>query len=183
MNARALLRVVEASFERDGVLLVAPFSLAIERGARAEISQPDARSASIAARMCAAVVKPTAGAVYIGEYETRLQPPQAKRLSGFVDAAGFTGDAHAFACEVAFRADVWGIPPAAAAARARAVLDALAAERENPTPYASAIALALVPDVALIVLDRPPPSLAARVRELVPAAALLVTLPAAQAAP
>jgi ABC-type Na+ transport system ATPase subunit NatA len=165
-----ILRAMEVTFSRDGVEIVAPFSLVLEAGQEARLDQPNARAAAIAARICAAIVRPTSGTVYVGEYETRLQPPQAKRLVGFVDAEGFAGDAHALRCEVAFRADVWNVDKAAAQARASEILAKL-----GDAPYARALALALVADVALVVLDRPVGSFARKVRRLVPEAAILHT--------
>jgi ABC-type Na+ transport system ATPase subunit NatA len=147
-----------------------PFSLALEAGADAEIAQPNARAASVAARICAAIVRPTRGVAYIGDFETRLQPPQAKRMVGFVDAAGFSGDTHGLRCEVAFRADVWNLEKNAAQTRASQVLEAL-----GETAYARAIALALVADVALVVLDQPGPNVARSVRGIVPHAAIITT--------
>jgi ABC-type Na+ transport system ATPase subunit NatA len=165
-----ILRATDVTFSRDGVKIVAPFSLVLEAGQEARLDQPSARAAAIAARICAAIVRPTSGIVYVGEYETRLQPPQAKRLVGFVDADGFEGDAHALRCEVAFRADVWNVDKVAAQLRASAIVEKL-----GDGPYARALALALVADVALVVLDRPPGSFARRVRRLVPEAAILHT--------
>jgi hypothetical protein len=114
--------------------------------------------------------------VYVGEYETRLQPPQAKRLVGFVEADGFAGDAHALRCEVAFRADVWNLEKAAAQARASELLDEI-----GDGPYARAIVLALVAEVALVVLDQPAKSFVAKVRRLVPSAGVVQTLVAGAA--
>jgi ABC-type Na+ transport system ATPase subunit NatA len=171
-----ILRAVDARFERAGEQLVAPLRFALRMGMQTTLPQPDERAASIAARLCAAIVRPTAGDIYVGEYETRLQPPQAKRLVGFVDAAGFGGDAHAFDCDASFRAEVWGLDRAHARTRARRLLEELAPRRGGSREaYARAVALALVPMVALVVLDRPPPGMAERVRALVPEAGLLVT--------
>jgi len=170
-----VLRAVDAGFGREGRTLVAPFSLLLEAAQTGDLAQPDARAASTAARMCAAIIKPSEGTIYVGDFETRLQPPQAKRLVGYVDAAGFAGDAHALRCEVAFRAEVWGIEPSAAQARAKEVLSALAAAGEADDPYVRAVALALVPPVSLVVLDQPEAGLARRVQELVPGAGILVT--------
>ena len=158
-------------FVREGDDLVAPFSIALDAGDVRELPQPTSFSASLAARLCGAIVRPTSGTIYVGDYSTRLQPPQAKRRVGFVDVAGFDGDAHAFACEVAFRAQCWGIARRLARERAARILDALARD----DAYARAIALALVADVDLIVLDQPPDDLAARVRALVPTPALLAS--------
>ncbi len=174
------LRVENASFVRDGVELVAPFSLVLPDGGDATLAAPSGAAATILARICAAIVKPTFGTVYVGDFETRLQPPQAKRLVGFVDAAGFRGDAHAFACEVAFRAEVWGLDRRAARERASEVLSRLG--EPSGDPYASAVALALVANVRLVVLDRPPVTLLPAIRELVPAAGILSVRIAAPAA-
>jgi ABC-type Na+ transport system ATPase subunit NatA len=164
-----VLRAVDASFERDD-LTVAPFAFQLRAGERVDLPQPSARAASTAARMCAAIVKPSAGTIFVGDYETRLQPPEAKRRVGFVDAAGFPGDDHAFRCEVAFRADVWGLDRRAAQERARDVLAALGNDA-----YARAIALALVANIAVVVLDQPAGRFARGVRDLVPAAGIVRT--------
>ncbi|MBD5654711.1 MAG: hypothetical protein IAI50_05970 [Candidatus Eremiobacteraeota bacterium] len=115
-------------------------------------------------------MKPSSGTIFVGDYETRLQAPEAKRRVGFVDAAGFEGDDYAFRCEVAFRADVWSLDPRAAQERARDVLASLGNDA-----YARAIALALVADVALVVLDQPATRVVKRVRELVPLAGIVRT--------
>jgi hypothetical protein len=166
------LKIFGASFRRDGEELVAPFDLLLARTERRTLFQPTALAASIAARIAAAIVKPTAGVVYVGDFDARLQPAQAKRLVGFVPAGGFSDDAHAFACEVKLRADVWGIPRTQARLRANVTLAALAEPRD---PYARAVALALVPQIALLVLDRPRADLRERIAALVPAAAVLAT--------
>jgi ABC-type multidrug transport system ATPase subunit len=158
-------------FVRDGTDLIAPFSLTIDAGDTRDLPQPTGFSASLAARVCGAIVRPTSGTIYVGDYETRLQPPQAKRRVGFVDVAGFDGDAHAFACEVAFHAQCWGIARRLARERAARILDALARD----DAYARALALALVADVDLIVLDQPPDDIVSRVRALAPTSALLAT--------
>jgi len=167
-----IFRAVGVSFARDGVEIVAPFSLELAAGADAAITQPNPGAASVAARMCAAIVKPTHGVAYVGDFETRLQPPQAKRLVGFVDALGFAGDDYALRCEVAFRADVWNLDKTAAQARADAVL---AAFGKTPNDYARAVALALVADVALVVLDQPAGNVARHVRAVAPEAAIIST--------
>jgi ABC-type taurine transport system ATPase subunit len=170
-----VLRAIGASFARDGIEIVAPFDLTLARSQSASLAQPTAFAASVAARLCAAIVKPTTGVVYVGDYETRLQPPQAKRLVGFVDAAGFDGDAHAFRCEAAFRADVWGIDVRAAHARADSVVAALGRGDVRFERYARALALALVADVSVLVLDQPPKRIVDAVRSLDAGVAILRT--------
>jgi ABC-type Na+ transport system ATPase subunit NatA len=166
-----VVRATDVRFVRASVDLVTPFSFALLAGETYDLRQPTARAASIAARLCAAIVKPSTGSIVVGHFETRLQAPEAKRRIGFVDARGFVGDAHAFRCEVAFHADVWAVAPALARTRAEATLDAL----QSDTPYARAIALAFVAEVSLIVLDAPEAGLAARVRAIAPEAALVRT--------
>jgi ABC-type taurine transport system ATPase subunit len=170
-----VVRVIGASFARDGAEIVAPFDLALAAGESAVLAQPTALAAAVAARMCAAIVKPTTGVVYVGDYETRLQPPQAKRLVGFVDGAGFEGDPHAFRCETAFRADVWGLDARAAQARAERVLAALGRGDAEHERYARAVALALVAEITVLVLDRPSRRIVDAVRALAPEPALVAT--------
>ena len=164
-----ILRAVDARFARAGVD-VGPLDLRLGAGQTLELAEPTARAASIAARLCAAIVKPTSGTILIGEYETRLQPAQAKRSVGCVDAGGFTGGAHAFKCEVAFRSDVWGIGDAGAQSRSRDVLRALGED-----PFTRAVALALVADVTLLVLDQPPRRFLRALRALADAPAIVLT--------
>jgi ABC-type Na+ transport system ATPase subunit NatA len=170
-----VLRALRAAFARDGVTLVAPFDLTLGPGETASLGEPTALAASIAARLCAAIVKPTTGIVYVGDFESRLQPPQCKRLVGFVDADGFAGDAHAFHCETAFRAEVWGLDARASHARAQQVVAALGPGDERHERYARAVALALVADVAAIVLDQPTPRIVDAVRAFAPLPALVIT--------
>ena len=167
-----ILRAIGASFSDGGESVAGPFDVVLRAGERIELRSPTSRAASIAARMFAAIVKPTTGTIYVGDYDTRLQPPQAKRRLGFVDRTGFAGDDHAFCCEAAFRADVWGLDVATATERARQVVARLGPER---TPYARGIALALIPDVNFIVLDQPDPAIADAVHALAPQVALIET--------
>ncbi len=164
-----VLRATGVRFVRDRVDLVTPFSFALHAGETRDLIQPTPRAASIAARLCAAIVKPTTGSIVVDHFETHLQAPEAKRRIGFVDARGFAGDQHAFRCEVAFHADVWNVASGVAWTRAQATLRAL----QSDTPYARAIALALVADVSVIVLDMPDPVVAARVRAIAPETALV----------
>ncbi|MBC5800117.1 MAG: hypothetical protein GIX03_02225 [Candidatus Eremiobacteraeota bacterium] len=167
-----VLRAVGATFEdrRDG--LIGPYDFTLREGQALVLAAASPRAASIAARMFGAIVKPTAGTIYVDEYDTRLQPPEAKRRLGFVDAGGFTRNAHAFDCEVAFRADVWNLDRAGSRQRAYAVLASLATFDDA---WARAIALALVANVDLIVLDQPCASAADAIRRVAPAIAIVET--------
>jgi len=172
LRPSTILRAAGATFEDRREGLVGPFDFALSAGEELTLRAKSARAASIAARMCAAIVKPTSGTIYVGEYDTRLQPPEAKRRLGFVDAGGFAGNAHTFCCEVAFRADVWNLGRASTLQRAHAVLEALA---NFDDACARAIALALVADVELIVLDQPRANVIDGIRGVAPTIAIVET--------
>lgn len=168
-----ILRAIEAVFAGDAPRdAVGPLDLVLRSGDEATLGFATPRAASIAARVCAGIVKPTHGSVYVGDYDTRLQPREAKRRVGFVDAQGWSGDPHAFGCEIAFRAEVWGIPRAVAACRARTLL---AAFGRPPDAYDLGLALALIAPVDLVVLDQPAERRWDDVRRIEPAVALLRT--------
>jgi ABC-type Na+ transport system ATPase subunit NatA len=152
--------------------LIAPFSLTLESGGHARLSQPSDAAAKIAARIAAAIVKPTCGSVFIGDFDARLQPPQAKRLVGFVQNNGFEGSLRTFAREIKFRAQVWNLDLATLERNAAAVLTAL--EDLHPD-YARTVALALAPDVELIVLESPTDDAFERIAALRPDAAMFST--------
>ena len=168
-----VLRSIEALFA-NGVPAdeVGPLDLVVRAGDDAVLHFATARNASIAARLCAGIVKPTCGRVFVGDFDTRLQPREAKRRVGFVDARGWSGDPHAFNCEVAFRAEVWGIPHAVAERRARKLLAALGREADA---YGFALALALIAPIDLVVLDQPAARYCDDVRRIEPSVALVQT--------
>jgi hypothetical protein len=145
-----VLRIDRASFVRDAED-VAPFSAEVSEGARVVREFPSERCAAIAARLAAGIVKPSTGSVFIGEYQTRIQPVQAKARVAFVprDTTAFARGP--FARELLFFADIFGIGRAEAERRARAALAALGED-----DYARAVALALIREAPLLVLDRPP---------------------------
>jgi ABC-type Na+ transport system ATPase subunit NatA len=148
-----VLRVADAAFERDGVQLVPPFSVELATGERAMLGFADARAAKIAARMTAGIVKPTSGTVLIGDFDPRVQPVQAKRLTGFVPALGDPAMPRCRDGGLGVHAALFEVPLEAARTRVRHVLDALEADDE----LAFAVALALMRPVELLVFDRPPP--------------------------
>jgi len=122
--------------------------------------------------MCAGIVTPTTGSIYVADFDTRLQPPAAKRRVGFVDARGWHGTTYGYACEIAFRAEVWGLDVGAARDRAATLLAELPGQSD---PYAFALAIALVTQPDLVVLDDPPESYVAAARALAPEAAVIAT--------
>jgi ABC-type multidrug transport system ATPase subunit len=168
---------VNATFARDDTVLVAPFSIELDAGERRTLTFADARAASIGARMAAGIVKPTSGKLLICDFDPRIQPVQAKRLAGYVPYNGDFGwdpvRAGGRPDEIDLRAALFEVPRADARRRVKATLEALGASGD----FAFAVALALIRDVALLVLDRPPPALEARVAEIVAAkVAVLSTL-------
>jgi len=168
-----LLRVSDARFVRGGCELVAPFSIGLAAGERGTVLQPNEHAAKIAARIAAAIVKPTCGSVFIGDFDARLQPAQAKRLVGFVAACGFAGGTRSLEREVRFRADVWDLDAQTMRRNAETIYAAL--ELVVPLDYAHAVALALAPDVAVVVLELPPAGVEDALARLRPNAALMST--------
>ena len=176
----AVLRVVAARFVRDGRDLMAPFSLELGAGQRARLEQPDEQGATVAARVTAAIVKPTFGAVTVGDFDSRLQPAQAKRLVGFVPHGGFCGSEREFAREIGFRADVWNVDVRRCSARRRRSRRA-ARDRLSPAgdAYARGVALALAPGVRLAVLELPPAGVVEAIAAIQPGLATVATTIAA----
>jgi hypothetical protein len=169
----SVLRIVDASFVQEGRPLVAPFSLTLGASESAALVQPGEESARIAARIAAAIVKPTQGRVFVGDFDARLQPAQAKRLVGFVPSDGFCASPKAFEREVGFRADVWDADRAEMQRNADAIYAAL--QDSVPQSWARAVALARAPGVCTIVLENVSAEWTARVAELRPDIALLTT--------
>jgi hypothetical protein len=181
-----LLRVTGARFVREGEDLMAPFSLDLEPGGHARLEQPDERGAIVAARVAAAIVKPTFGAVTIGDFDSRLQPAQAKRLVGFVPRTGFTASEREFRREVGFRADVWNVERAAMLREANDILAQLRCTPEDwkgCDAYARGVALALAPGVRLAVLELAPPGAFEALVRLRPDIAVLATAIAGERVP
>jgi hypothetical protein len=164
--------------------------LELASGERALLRMPDIRAASTAALLAAGVVKATRGTLYIGDFDPRIQPVQAKRLVGFVPRAGSFGgsarlqwistvgersenrlaivDFHSALHEVG-RDDA-----------RRRVADVLAAvERDDESAFA--LALALIRPIALLVVDQPPAHLERCIADVVPACTAVLATAAAPA--
>jgi ABC-type Na+ transport system ATPase subunit NatA len=154
-----VLRAVDAAFEPPRTAGVAPFSVALEAGERGGLTLPSAAAASIAARLAAGMVKITGGTLFIGDYDPRIQPVQAKRMVGFVPRDGRFGDAPRepilvpdLRAVVDFHAALYEVERDVARRAAAAVLDAFGGQSD----LAVACALALIRPVALLVLDQVP---------------------------
>ena len=174
--APTALRIENARFTRNGCALVEPFSVTVAAGERITLAQPSGVAARIAARIAAAIVKPTEGRVFVGDFDARLQPPQAKRLVGFVPSDGFCASPQAFEREVGFRADVWNADRAEMQRAADAIFAALA--ESVPQSWARAVALALAPGVSTIVLENATERWTASVSALRSELAILATVTA-----
>jgi ABC-type Na+ transport system ATPase subunit NatA len=167
-----VLRAAGAGFEREGHIIVPPLSLAVAAGSRREFCFSSEALATNTARMLAGIVKPTQGGIFIGDYNTRLQPVQAKRLVGFVPSGRAPLARDAFREIVAARATLWGVEPKLAAVRVRDTLAML----ESDDGDAQALALALIRPVELVVLDRPSRIFAMRASDIVLHDAAIVSL-------
>jgi hypothetical protein len=166
-----VLHAVDAAFARGGDSLVPPFSIELRPGERGALRMPTERAAAIGARMAAGIVKATGGTLFIGDFDPRIQPVQAKRAVGFVPWAGRFGEGPReplFAPGprevVDLHAALYEVPRDAARRSASAVLAAF----DDAGDEALALALALIRPVALLVLDRPSAGLRARLAAVVP---------------
>jgi hypothetical protein len=182
-----VLHAVDAAFARGGDALVPPFSLELSPGERGGLRMPTERAAAIGARMAAGIVKATGGTLFIGDFDPRLQPVQAKRAVGFVPWGGRFGDGPreplftpSLREVVDLHAALYEVPRGAARERAFAVLESF----DDVGDEALALALALIRPVALLVLDRPSAGLRARLDAVVPpGTAILETVHAVPIAP
>lgn len=189
-----VLRASEARFERDGHAFVPPFTLELLAGDRAQLVMPTMLAASVAARMTAGLVKATCGTLFIGDFDPRIQPVQAKRLVGYVPKGGWFGGngrlpwifsrpasnaEGARRDAVDFNAALHEVERGEARRRVSATLAALGGDDDD----AFAVALALIRPVALLVVDQPAALLALRIADAVPRrTAVLETVSAAGAA-
>jgi hypothetical protein len=185
-----LLRAVGAGFRRGDDLIVPPFTIEARSTDRATIAFSDARSAKVAARMAAGIVRATCGTLLIGDYDPRIQPVHAKRLTGYVPYNGDFGwhprslggrrDALDTPREaIDLHAALFEIPKVEARRRAYAMLEAIGWS----DGVTLAVALALMRPIALLVLDRPAASTLSRLEDVVPRSVALVSTAVPAAAP
>lgn len=178
-----VLRAVDASFVRDGLTFVEPFSIEMTSGESATLTCRDATSARIAARMAAGIVKTTSGTLLVCEFDPRIQPVQAKRLTGYVPSCGELGRPLALSSIAArhdaidLHAALFEVSKDEAQRRVRATLEALAASPSNGTSDADAfaVALALMRPVALLVIECPVERFAQRVAAILPSQTAMLT--------
>jgi hypothetical protein len=161
-----VLRILRANFVRAGEELVPPFDLELHCGELATHFSAGARGAALSARIAAAVVKPTTGAAYIGDFDTHLQAAQAKRCVAFVSAG--EREPGNFARALDFYVAAFDVERGEGLRRANEVLSAL-----GGGAYGRNAALALSHDPSLIVLERPAPGVVETLALLRPRAAIL----------
>jgi ABC-type Na+ transport system ATPase subunit NatA len=161
----------DAAYARTGHGIAAPLSLRLECGAFASVVRSNAREAEATAMMAAALLRPSAGSVLIGEYDTRVQPAHCKRIAALVphDPLPLSRiDARRY---MAYRAALWGLDVQQAERRFTDLLERLGGVHEA---FAYPVAAALLPDPQLLVLDRPQPELIDRARDAAGTRAVLV---------
>ena len=158
----ALLQFRAASFVQRGVPVVPPVTLTLDEGGRLAYACAGARCAAAVAMMAAGLVKPSSGAVYVGAFDPRIQPVQAKRIVGFVPHEAVRNEFSSFARYVEYRAALWGLPRAQTIVRARALLSHLDGVHEA---FAYPLVGALLGDPKILVLDRPQAVYAAQILE------------------
>ena len=152
----------------DAEKAIPPVTIALDDGERADFLCDSGFAASIVARLASGIVKCTTGTVFIGGFDPKIQPVQAKRLVGFVSHERFRTrcDPSAY---FAYRAALWEIEPSQAIARGQALLkrfDGL------PIDQSMALAGALLHEPRLLVVDRPSQLLREAAEEAASAAAL-----------
>ena len=138
----------------------APVTLTLPEGGRLAYACRNARAASVLAMMAAALVRPTEGSVFVGAFDSRIQPVQIKRITGYVPHEAVPHDFPSFTRYIEFRAALWGLPRDQSVVRARALLARLEGVHEQ---FAYPLAGALLASPRLLVLDRPQPAYARQI--------------------
>jgi len=171
----AVLRAVDATFAREGAVLVAPFSIDLNAGQSATLLCAGETAAKIAARMAAGMVKPTSGTLLICDFDPCIQPVQAKRVTGYVPCNGDFGAAPERPQDrrqtIRLHAALFEVPAGEAEMRVASILTKLGSDDD----FAFAVALALIRPVALLVCDRPPATAVAQLEALLEGTSALLS--------
>ncbi|HTX58358.1 MAG TPA: hypothetical protein VMH02_01690 [Verrucomicrobiae bacterium] len=146
-----LLKMCEARFVA-GRPPAGPFTLRVCDRERVAAVFGNARDASIAAMLAAAIVKAGEGSVLIDEFDPRVQPVHCKRVVAFVPHDPLPLEETDFRRYIAYRAALWGIDGMRALAHAQLLIERLEGVHEA---FAYPIAGALIASPKLLVLDRP----------------------------
>lgn len=149
----------EALFEGAGVR-AGPMTLCVESGSRYAFVAAGRGTGAVIAMMAAGIVKPSRGRVFIGAFDPRIQPVQAKRLAGFVPHEAVPHQFASFTQYIEYRAALWGLPRAQSIVRARAILTRLEGVHEA---FAYPLIGALLAAPRLLVLDRPQAAYASQI--------------------
>lgn len=120
-----LLEMREAGYAAGGICIVPPVTLVLEEQGRLAVACEDERAASALAMMACGILKANTGSVYVGAFDTRIQPVQVKRLAGFVPHEAVAPGFPTFERYIEYRADLWGLQRAQAVVRARALRERL----------------------------------------------------------
>ena len=147
-----ILRFRDATYVRDGEVIVAPASFDLAPGEHMARTCGSAHEAEAIAMMAAALARATSGSVTIGEFDPRVQPVHCKRIAGFVPHDPLPLSQIDAGRYIAYRAALWDIDLATAQTRARQLHQLLDGLHEA---FAYPIVGALLPLPQLLVLDRP----------------------------
>lgn len=150
----------------------APITLAVEERGRAAYACTSGAQAGAVAMMACAMRRPERGVVYIGAFDTRIQPVQAKRIAAFVPHEAVAPGFSSLTAYIEYRADLWGLARSPALIQARAILEQLGGVHEA---FAYPLAGALIAQPRLLVLDRPQAVYAAQIAAVTAECAIFST--------
>ncbi|PZR59520.1 MAG: hypothetical protein DLM50_01455 [Candidatus Meridianibacter frigidus] len=168
----AILEMRRASFARGRTNIVAPISLQLEEGGTLHWRCELAQAGRVLARMAAGIVKCTAGSVFIGDYDPKIQPVQVKRLVGFIPHPPPSNPFDSPQAYFAYRSDLWNLQCASAVERGMRIFLALHAQPPN---LALAVSGALLHEPKLLVAENLEAELFDELANLRGAAALFAT--------
>ena len=155
-----LLQMRAASFAQGSRVIVQPQTLSLAEHERLALGCAGDLAASALAMMASGVVKASTGHVFVGAFDPRIQPVQAKRLATLVPYAPLTLDFPSFERYIEYRAALWGLPFDESVVRARRIVEQLDGVHEA---FAYPLAGALITQPRLLVLDRPQIAYGARI--------------------
>ncbi|HEV3152400.1 MAG TPA: hypothetical protein VGZ02_01200 [Candidatus Baltobacteraceae bacterium] len=167
-----LLEMRSVTYVHHGRTLTGPVTLALEERGRLAYACGDAFAACALSLIAAAIVKPSTGTVFIGAFDTRVQPVHSKRIAGYVQHEAGAHDFTSFTRYIEYRAALWGLPRAESIVRARALLTKLDGVHEQ---FAYPLVGALIAMPQLLVLDRPQAAYALSILEAAGGCAIFST--------
>jgi ABC-2 type transport system ATP-binding protein len=147
-----LLEMRDAAFVRGNETIVSPLTCSLAPGERSALRFESTREAATVALMAAGIVKASSGRIFIGEFDPRIQPVQAKRIVGYVPHEAVPHEFATFFGYIEYRSALWGLQRERSIADAAALLETL---RDVHEAFAYPLIGALIARPALLVLDRP----------------------------